>query len=293
MDPASPDRLERANWFRSHTELVWVHDGPLAAEHRDRPFDGALPAAWFIRDGHLTLTFPDETCRALPGQWIFPPARVGHAAFSPDIRLLSIRFLAHWPDSSPLFDFPRCIIVPSVNTRALEHSGTELARIARESLGDLHTGMRAGQTTFPAHLHLQQAFLTWLRDYVQVMHVLGIQPQLPHAADQRIPQALEYIDRNLPGHVSEAAIARHISMSVSQLNRLFLRHLHMTPKALISQRLLRDARQDLEFTRIPIKTIAYRLGFNSLPHFTRWFTKRTTQTPSAYRAQRTAPANKS
>lgn len=62
-------------------------------------------------------------------------------------------------------------------------------------------------------------------------------------------------------------------MSESQLNRLFVRHAGIPPKAYLQQRRLERARHLLESGRGSIKEIAYLVGFSSQSAFYNWFRK--------------------
>ena len=56
-DAPGTDQMQYLNWESLHISLMWVHDGPLAEEHRNRSFEGALGAAWLLRKGTLKFTF--------------------------------------------------------------------------------------------------------------------------------------------------------------------------------------------------------------------------------------------
>jgi transcriptional regulator GlxA family with amidase domain len=78
-------------------------------------------------------------------------------------------------------------------------------------------------------------------------------------------------------------VARRVSLSHSQLDRLFRQHLATTPQAYRAARKLDRVRAALRGSDAPIKSIAYAEGFARLSHFSAWFAKQVGQSPRAYR----------
>ena len=78
-------------------------------------------------------------------------------------------------------------------------------------------------------------------------------------------------------------LARAAGLSVSQLQREFLRLLAMTPSAYITKVRVLMARRALERSDRAVGGIALDLGFYDQSHFTRVFRQQTGLTPLAYR----------
>ena len=96
------------------------------------------------------------------------------------------------------------------------------------------------------------------------------------------------VNRHLRDHHPAAFYAGHLGISVTHLNRIVKATTGQSTNALMSSRLIEQAKRDLVFTPTNIKQIAYDLGFNDPAYFSRFFTKETGSTPRQYRAEQHA-----
>jgi AraC-like DNA-binding protein len=78
-----------------------------------------------------------------------------------------------------------------------------------------------------------------------------------------------------------APLAAAMGMSRRQLERHFLGQLGVTPQRWLEEWRLRAARE-LLWEGHPVKNVAERMGFRSVPHFRRWFKRRAALTPGEY-----------
>jgi AraC family transcriptional activator of pobA len=74
-----------------------------------------------------------------------------------------------------------------------------------------------------------------------------------------------------------------LAVSASQLTRLSRRHLGASAKEVIQQRLEIEARRLLLLTARPAAQISRDLGFTDPSYFTRFFRRRTGQSPTRFR----------
>jgi AraC-like DNA-binding protein len=72
------------------------------------------------------------------------------------------------------------------------------------------------------------------------------------------------------------------------LANLFLLHRQPTPLQIIHNRITLEAKRLLLFTDKSTKEIAFALGFDEIPHFSRFFKKQTNLSPLEFREQRRA-----
>lgn len=77
--------------------------------------------------------------------------------------------------------------------------------------------------------------------------------------------------------------AELLGISHDRLHDLCRRELGKTPKALIAERLAREAGLALERSSITIKQLAHTLGFRDLAHFSHFFKRMTGMPPGAFR----------
>src|SRR5690606_15618768 len=79
------------------------------------------------------------------------------------------------------------------------------------------------------------------------------------------------------------AVCKESGLSEAHLNRMFLAEYGMTLRKCWDQRRLRAAKGHLETSSMPVKEVAYTLGFRSDSHFMMWFKQHTGKRPKEYR----------
>lgn len=77
--------------------------------------------------------------------------------------------------------------------------------------------------------------------------------------------------------------AAALNTSVSSLSRRCRHYVGMTPKAIIRNRVLVEAKRKLIYTREPVEHVAYSLGFRDPAYFSRFFRKSEGMAPGEYR----------
>lgn len=97
-----------------------------------------------------------------------------------------------------------------------------------------------------------------------------------------IPQVLNYIQQNY-AKVSVEGIARHFSISVSHLGRIFRKNTHTTVSDAIQQVRVQKACELLTSTKLPVQNIAEAVGYTDVTYFIRMFKKHQHTTPLQYR----------
>ncbi|MBQ4828425.1 helix-turn-helix domain-containing protein [Alteromonas sp. MMG017] len=93
------------------------------------------------------------------------------------------------------------------------------------------------------------------------------------------------IEQHYQHHLTVKGYAQHLHISVSKLNRLCRTLLHGSPKAIIHQRLLIEAKRSLVYTKQSVEEISAQLGFNDPAYFSRYFKKMEGVTARAFRQQ--------
>jgi AraC family transcriptional activator of pobA len=86
-----------------------------------------------------------------------------------------------------------------------------------------------------------------------------------------------------------ADYARALAVTPTHLSRVTRAATGQPASALIDDRLVREARRQLAYTRLPVGAVAEALGFTDPAHFTRVFTRATGMAPSRFRARLAAP----
>lgn len=101
--------------------------------------------------------------------------------------------------------------------------------------------------------------------------------------DERIIKALNYIRTHLNEKPDIDALADISCLSKDHLIRLFKKEIRVTPLHYINKKKIEYAQLKLITENIPIKEIAFRLGFEDQSYFNRIFRKMTGDTPLNYR----------
>lgn len=108
----------------------------------------------------------------------------------------------------------------------------------------------------------------------------------PDAARRLTERYVRLIERDFRSGMSVADYAAALGVTPTHLTRACKAACGRPAHALLQDRLLFEARQLLAETRIPVKDVARRLGFNSPAYFTRAFQNLTGETPTAFRKRR-------
>ncbi|MFV0338421.1 MAG: helix-turn-helix domain-containing protein [Chthoniobacterales bacterium] len=140
-------------------------------------------------------------------------------------------------------------------------------------------------------MSIQTPFLQWLDLWIHTQIKSGNGYLRLTANDDRIFRALRIVntaalDQPLPLKAIEAASG----LGSAHLNRLLRIEYGQSLRKIWEHRRLSHARTCLETSRMPIKEIAFILGFQSDSYFMKWFKNLTDLRPKEYRQKhRVAP----
>ncbi|TAK48994.1 MAG: helix-turn-helix domain-containing protein [Xanthobacteraceae bacterium] len=91
------------------------------------------------------------------------------------------------------------------------------------------------------------------------------------------------VDRTFREQRPITRLAREIGISTDRLHAICHEAAGMSPRALLHERLILEAKRDLRYTALSIADIAFDLGFRDQGYFSRFFAKRVGLSPAAYR----------
>ena len=95
----------------------------------------------------------------------------------------------------------------------------------------------------------------------------------------------DLLEQNFHSEKSVSNYASKLSISTKQLNKATTDLLAKTPKQLIDERVLLEAKRLLVHSNQSIKEVAYQLGYEEPTNFIKYFKKHTNTTPSEFREQ--------
>ncbi|WP_269526327.1 helix-turn-helix transcriptional regulator [Coraliomargarita parva] len=274
-----------SDWASLTCSLIWIYDDevPAFGYHRE-VVANQESVVWLIRDGAAQVRSAGKEWNLRAGDWFFLPDHDYWQDFSPQARLLSIRFKANWITGVPLFRHGDGFSLKAEAHHRLETVAVALNRFFKRTLPRTDGYLRATSATTDQYLHLQQRLMTWLQVYAETLMSVGLQPTRLSPVDPRMLRVARDLD-NWPLSVplDEVQLAAQANLGDRQLSRLFQQEFGMTPSRYFNGRKLKSARSALEAHERNIKEIAYSLGFKSLSHFSTWFRKQTGRSPRAYR----------
>jgi len=122
------------------------------------------------------------------------------------------------------------------------------------------------------------------RDYAHAHHTVA--ERHPHPTVLKFRQLVE---RKAAARHDLGEYAAELGLSAAHLTRLCRRHLGITAKEVVQERLEVAARRLLLFSDRSSAQIANVLGFADASYFTRFFRRRAGVTPARFRATRSAP----
>ncbi|PAW78060.1 MAG: hypothetical protein B9S32_09240 [Verrucomicrobia bacterium Tous-C9LFEB] len=275
------------NWYDFRTQLAWIYDGPLGKKYQQNEYLSHPQAAWLIRKGTVTLTLGNTRECYREGYWVFPRDKKGYQEFSPDAQILSIRFVAEWPTGEPLFDRSKSYAISAAKLPEF----TRISEMLEQHVGREYPGVTVELQRMSGSprrfFEMQRMLYDWMQAYTAAMESQGLTPHTIAKLDDRVREAVHILEKRTLNHpLRERELAILVGLSLSQLNKLFVRNLGKTPTEYWEEKRLSAARLTLLSSERSIKSIAYDLGFSSLPHFSAWVKKKLGQSPRHFRLRR-------
>lgn len=283
---SNPD-LPLREWACIHSQLDWIYDHEVPAAYRDRWIDKSQGgySAWFLREGRVRVeTVSGRTLEAGRGQWLFAPNEPLHQQFSDEARILSLHFLCQWPSGENILSETGGLVVEGKQFPLLEHKAVQLERMVRRHVPGAERQYASRFLDLDTFLAFHTLFLRWLRQWFRVFKSRGAGLSRLAADDDRLLRAVRCLNTApLSDPLPHALLTQSSGLSAAHLNRLFVTEYGLTIRKSWDNRRLAFARTCLETSRMPVKEIAYNLGFKSDSHFMMWFKKHTGKRPKEYR----------
>lgn len=283
--PPEP-QLPLREWAYIHTQLDWIYDHEVPARHRKRPVDKRdRYSAWFLRRGHVVVeTAGGEKLEAGPGQWVFVPTEKIHQHFSDDARILSLHFLCQWPSGENILSETSGLVVEGSDHPALERKAVQLERLVRRHVPGAETHYASRFSDYEHFLAFHTLFLQWLALWFKTQKQGGSGLSRLAADDDRLLRAVRCLNTApLDSPLPHETLRTVSGLGEAHLNRLFVAEYGLTIRKTWDRRRLNFAKTCLETSRMPVKEIAYNLGFRSDTHFMKWFKEHTGNRPKEYR----------
>jgi AraC-like DNA-binding protein len=288
--PDDPRSTRKRRWELSLTELghlksefIWAYETVLAQPIRSKRYQAPGQSAFLILKGNLEVTTDAGEVRVGPGDWCFPHQGPRLLRMEAGGAILNVRFRVYWPGGDPLFNSPVAEVIAASAAPKLEKQARALARAVGRALPGAKADLPWRKTDLLTYIRLQRTFDAWVYAYTEAMLRAGAVPSRLAKIDPRVLHVLSWLDELPLDHiVSEAELLAESRLSISQLNRLFTQQFSLTPIQYFETRKLTRAKTLIRSSPKSVKQVAYGLGFASLPAFSRWFRKKSGQSPREF-----------
>ncbi len=288
-------RCSLHDWRSLRSELSFIFDAPIPATvsgiagRREGEF-----SAWLVREGWARLDGDGQALTAGVGQWLICLGGEFRQRFSPDCRMLSIRFHQDWPGGEPLFNGGPFWVLEAADHPRLERLADQILRLVGRRADDLglaehdrrHEFLGKTRLNFRQFARYERLLLDWLVTFADALTSEGFLMQTPHELDPRVVRAVQVLDALPPAaDFPRERLVQTCGLSMGRLNRLFVESFARTAHAYWADRRFQRARLSLEQPQARVKEIAAELGFLQLSHFSSWFKQRAGLSPREYRRQ--------
>lgn len=241
---------------------------------------GLFQLLW-LESGSALLNLDDQRGRLVAGRILLVPQHCVHGfQFSPDAEGQVIT-LAY-----PLFER----LGGGLGQLLTTFSGPQVLALAVNSEGVLITSLlRAVELEYhgnaPHRRLLLESLLTALLVCLLRQSVGSpiVSADEPVRARQHLAQFGELIEADFCSHQPLQYYAQKIGISSAHLNAVCRQLAQRSALDLIHERIVLEARRDLVYTSMTIRTISDALGFSDPAYFTRFFKRQTGLSPKAFR----------
>jgi AraC-like DNA-binding protein len=273
-------------WINLRTNLSWIYEGGVLPKFQRGNFSPDHMGAWLIKRGSVLLRQEGKTVNATAGEWLVPWPGFRYQEFSSDAEILSVRFRAAWPDNKPLFEKGLSLKFPAKDFPRLERLAREILRSAGAIIPTEPVELAQEAVPFERYIVVNMMFIRWLAQFYTALCSLGVKPARIGVHDERIIAALQRLDSvALSERLPEGWLAKESGLGGSQFVRLFRQEMDETPKQYFEQRRRNYCREMLTGSDVPIKELAFSLGFKRLSDFSAWFKNHFGLSPRNFRVQ--------
>ena len=280
--------LSSTVWQGLTFDWLWVYHGHVPKVQEWSP-EITVPAGWFwVEKGLVKIQADGHEVSVKAGQSFFTAPGTRRQWFKAGTRLLSVGFRCQWPDGSPLHKAELNVVMSQAKTAGLREATRSLFTSVHGNQSEVtyRSSIEIFLRPFSEWCRVEAAFRLWFSVYVSTLEASGIQPQSRiKAQDRKLEAWLSALnDWPLDQPLKLGHLDQDSNVSTRHLHDRLRSHLGMTAQAWLERRRLEVARQRLTTEETAFKEIAFDLGFRHAAHFTAWFKRHTTMTPSAFRS---------
>ncbi len=122
-----------------------------------------------------------------------------------------------------------------------------------------------------------------VKSYISQLETQFFNQSLKNIKDERIAEAVDFIDRNIKNKINAAIVASQATLSISRFLHLFHRETGLTYSDYVNKARMEMAKKLLCHTNLKIVDIAFEVGFCQESYFSNVFVKCNNISPAKYR----------
>jgi AraC-like DNA-binding protein len=134
-----------------------------------------------------------------------------------------------------------------------------------------------------SRIQIKAAMLELISFLFAEVHAQRISPALREQLPG-LQAAVRYMQSNFQRPISHIEVARAAGMSGSYFARCFKEYYQVAPIRFLMQLRMEKAKTELTLTELPVKAVAASVGFQTVHHFTRAFSRHVGISPAAFRS---------
>ncbi len=262
------------------------HDGDWNWKNVSSPFT----RIYLVKDGCARLYLPEETVELTPGHMYIVPAHTVHSyECSGKFSHYYLHFYEGYKKETDIFDFyefPAEVDAEPLDEALLynmcsRHPEAELPASDPSSYDYMGKFIdyvhRYNALSLDAKLELRGSILLLFSRFVKQAQARV------WTRDKRLAHALDYIHNHIYDTISIDELASVACVTKCHFIRLFVKTVGLPPLQYVNKKKMDRAELMLITEEMPVKEIAYQLGFSDHSYFIRLFKKTTGMTPMAYR----------
>lgn len=277
------------HWSLLNLKLLWANQSEKFGRDNWRKANAGPPTgAWQVLSGKCKVTQDGQTVCAKEGEWIFPRPGLRDQFFEPGTHVLSVGFLARWPQGVDLINNPRCQILRSEDCDELSQKARNLVESLGKFMGDpcrWHEARHWGDALpVESYFEVEGFFHVWLSCFVRIAEQHGAKIERMTSKDPRIEAAIHAMEMSSNAQVIDwGNIQNSTGLSRRRIDELFRKETGLSLSSYFGNLHLRRISRELLDRRLQIKEIALAAGFKHTSSFSRWFRQHIGMTPSEYR----------
>lgn len=222
----------------------------------------------FIDEGELEVSFRDQLFTAKKHDVVVIDCRHEHSYHAWDglqFHYLHFTGISAFSYAAKLYELNHGALLEQVNSDTLDHTFQNMLHLARSQTN------AQNEHRISVYIHMM------LCELAESCY------SIPAASNESIDRAIRFMENHITENISLDEIADHVGLSKYYFNRLFNRHIGMTPHRYFINMRVQYAKRLLLTTYASVEEIAESCGFDNPSNFIRLFKQRTGMTPSAFR----------